>query len=440
MRFKCPKKKKKMQKKDPSEENENRQESMPSESVPTSQSSREPLPSAVGAVPQDHEASASDFEFRLPSGEQLRSSARMSAHLNVEITPRRSAVKGAVRNFSLPLRLTPSASPDDDIAHLTGAVNDGSSSGIANAGSPITPTRSQLTTNLHAMEYNHRPFTEGQPLANTSSNPVNRRLDFTQAAAKGSSSTLTTEPYREGKNTMPVYVPTKVLFTKELFPTLNNNLHHLHLDLFWPNVQADPRDGDVFPLEDLEPICNFRRLRSLKITGMMQSYQKYIWQAAWLCPNLKELALEMALEPCIRSDHDKDWPTIKGKWQMKKLEDVKASYHGDKGKGIVRHNIGYGEYLDTLAIMNARKEAESKGSVNEKLSVTILRLTGFVVDADPFKGWFDPNKLREVDFANDCIDAGFGLSAEMLRKVKITCPGDGAPRVIKARAFKLSDL
>ncbi len=117
-----------------------------------------------------------------------------------------------------------------------------------------------------------------------------------------------------------------------------------------------------------------------------------------------------------------------------------TDFSGNKGQGIMRHNIGYGEYLDTLAIMNARKEAKPKGSVNEKLPIAILRLTGFVVDADPFKRWFDPKKLREIDFANDCIDAGFGLSLEMLQNVKITCPGDGAPRVIETQAFKLSDV
>ena len=62
------------------------------------------------------------------------------------------------------------------------------------------------------------------------------------------------------------------------------------------------------------------------------------------------------------------------------------------------------------------------------------------MDADAFKRWFDPEKLREVDFTNDCIDAGFGLPVEMLKKVKITYPGDEAPKVLQAQAFKLSDV
>lgn len=107
---------------------------------------------------------------------------------------------------------------------------------------------------------------------------------------------------------------------------------------------------------------------------------------------------------------------------------------------MLRHNLGYGEYLDTFAIMNAKKEAQTKGPITEKLPIATLRLTGFVVDADPFKRWFDPEKLRDIDFTNDCIDAGFGLPVEMLRKVKITYPGGEAPKVLQAQAFKLSDV
>lgn len=113
---------------------------------------------------------------------------------------------------------------------------------------------------------------------------------------------------------------------------------------------------------------------------------------------------------------------------------------GDKGQGTLHHNIGYGEYLDTFAIMNAKKEAQAKGPVTEKLPIGTLRLTGFVVDADPFKRWFDLEKLREIDFTNDCIDAGFGLPGEMLQKVKITYPGDESAKVLQAQAFKLSDV
>lgn len=161
---------------------------------------------------------------------------------------------------------------------------------------------------------------QGQLVIADSAAPVNRVLDFTDDKIE--------EPVSrtEQKKKMDVYIPVKVIFTKELWPSIDTNLEELHLDLFWPKVGAEPREGDVFPVEDLEPLCNFRQLRSLKITGMMESYQKYIWQAAWLNPHLKELAMEMALEPNIRKGHDKAWPTIKGGWRLQKLDDIKPSY------------------------------------------------------------------------------------------------------------------
>lgn len=163
-------------------------------------------------------------------------------------------------------------------------------------------------------------FNQDQLAITKSAAPVNRVLDFTNEK--------TGEPVsrREQKKKMDVYIPVKAIFTKELWPSIDTSLKELHLDLFWPKVGAEPREGDVFPVEDLEPLCNFRQLRSLKITGMMESYQKYIWQAVWLNPHLRELALEMALEPNVRKGHDKGWPTIKGGWRLQKLDNIKPSY------------------------------------------------------------------------------------------------------------------
>jgi hypothetical protein len=69
-------------------------------------------------------------------------------------------------------------------------------------------------------------------------------------------------------------------------------------------------------IEEMAPLCQFRNLRVLKITGMMQSYQKYIWQAAWLNTDLEELELGMAHEPRIRRSASKRWPYIKGGWML----------------------------------------------------------------------------------------------------------------------------
>lgn len=95
------------------------------------------------------------------------------------------------------------------------------------------------------------------------------------------------------------------------------------LDLFWP-VKINHNDDtdldhhrEVLHIEELAPLCQFRRLRVLKVTGMLQSYQKYIWQAAWLNPELEELELGMAIGPRIRRNFPGDWPCIKGGWTLR---------------------------------------------------------------------------------------------------------------------------
>ena len=100
----------------------------------------------------------------------------------------------------------------------------------------------------------------------------------------------------------------------------------LHLDVFWPCKREIPFIQDTFPLEEMSPLCNFRQLKFLKVTGMMQSYQKYIWQAVWLNPGLEELALEMALEPCIRRTFDVAWQSIKGDWVARTAAEAHPSY------------------------------------------------------------------------------------------------------------------
>lgn len=105
---------------------------------------------------------------------------------------------------------------------------------------------------------------------------------------------------------------------------MERGLDTLCLDLFWPIredslQQRQDAENDTLDIEDLAPLCSFRGLRVLKLTGMMQSYQKYIWQTAWLNVDLEELDLEMVLEPCIRRNFDGDWPFIKGDWQPRMM-------------------------------------------------------------------------------------------------------------------------
>lgn len=100
----------------------------------------------------------------------------------------------------------------------------------------------------------------------------------------------------------------------------------LGLDLSWPctDETKEPVRLDIL---ELEPLCQFRGLRALKITGMLQSYQPYIWQAAWLNLELEELCLEMALEPTIDSaGHAAQWRPICDGWEMDKNPSAEPVY------------------------------------------------------------------------------------------------------------------
>ena len=58
---------------------------------------------------------------------------------------------------------------------------------------------------------------------------------------------------------------------------------------------------------------------------------------------------------------------------------------------------------------------------SHRLTIKTLTLSGFVVDADPFLQWFDPQRLRSIYFKGECIDAGFWLPPAMQR-VTVRCP------------------
>lgn len=100
----------------------------------------------------------------------------------------------------------------------------------------------------------------------------------------------------------------------------------LGLDLFWPS--ADDQDGfECLDIVEMKPLCQFHHLRSLKIVGMMQSYQTYIWQAAWLNLGLEELELGMVLEPEILSPaHGAQWKVIQEGWSMDERRTAEPVY------------------------------------------------------------------------------------------------------------------
>ena len=102
---------------------------------------------------------------------------------------------------------------------------------------------------------------------------------------------------------------------------------------------------------------------------------------------------------------------------------------GHNAQGTLAYNLGYGEYLDTDAIGQARQAALQQGPVNQKLKIAKLGLTGFVVDMLPFNRWFDRKRLREIHFLHDCVDAGFNLST-WEEDVIVTYGYQFSPRVV----------
>lgn len=100
----------------------------------------------------------------------------------------------------------------------------------------------------------------------------------------------------------------------------------LGLDLFWPHSE-DSDEPVRLEINELKPLCQFRSLRSLKITGMLQSYQSYIWQTAWLNLDLEEMSLEMALEPKIDCTlHAAQWKLIRDGWEMDRKQSAEPVY------------------------------------------------------------------------------------------------------------------
>ncbi|KAL4882391.1 hypothetical protein BJY04DRAFT_217306 [Aspergillus karnatakaensis] len=227
-----------------------------------------------------------------------------------------------------------------------------------------------------------------------------------------------------------------------LWNALPRDRRTLGIDVFWPisfveeNEQKDVQnintsttnkpttspteeeEPTIFPFDEMAPLCTFRNLRSLKVTGMMQSYQLYIFMAAWLNTNLEELEIGMALPPRLRRGYK--WPYIKGGWRLDKATYGEPVYYGD-GEGSLPQNIGLAAYLDKTCLEKAKIRAMSLGSTRNRLSIRTLILTSVVVDADPFLHWFDPNRLKCIHFKDNCVDAGFWLS-HCMRKVSVLFP------------------
>jgi hypothetical protein len=203
-------------------------------------------------------------------------------------------------------------------------------------------------------------------------------------SARGDSDSTITEAHTDlGGPSRPV-----MHFRPNFWRHLERNRSTLNLDLFWP-LKPDPdeedEESDVFPLNDMRPLCDFRHLRSLQLNGMLQSYQKYIWQTCWLNPGLEELTLEMALEPSIHDPYSQHCRVIEGDWKMTGEGEGSMKYLGQDGEGTLSLEFGIGEYLDKQAIAMAKLDAAPMGGRLRYLPVVKLALSGFVIDSGALK-------------------------------------------------------
>ncbi len=71
----------------------------------------------------------------------------------------------------------------------------------------------------------------------------------------------------------------------------------------------------------------------------------------------------------------------------------------------------------------ARSLVSCQGVNLRYLPIVKLVLAGFVVDAGPFFRWFNPMRLRNIEFKYGCIDAGFALPSHMSNLVTVSWPG-----------------
>ena len=222
---------------------------------------------------------------------------------------------------------------------------------------------------------------QGPSMTVTPATSQSRGTGETQPSATGSEDVLPADskvvmvsPYREKAGSFP-----RVTFSKELLIRMNHNKRHLEIDLFRP--ASEPT---VFPSQDLSPLCLYRELRSLKITGMMQNYQSMLWLVVWLNPHLTDLSLEM---------------------------------------------VGEAEALDVEAITKAQEYAKQKPTMREvvqgktttevldKFHIVNLSLTNFVVEDAAFQ-WFSDTTLQKVEL-HRCKDSGSQMPSVMERSFDI---------------------
>ena len=223
--------------------------------------------------------------------------------------------------------------------------------------------RSPSTTVIPAMP---QPANANQSSPSTSGSEHRLSADFP---------VIMVSPYRvdEDDRFPPVH------FSKDLLIRMEHNKHHLEIDLFRPESEQS-----VFPLQDLSPLCLYRELQTLKITGMMQSYQWYIWLVVWLNPQLEDLTLVMAgkAEPL----------------------DITAMAEAQK-------------YAMCKPTMREVAQGKTRADIPKKFQIVNLSLTNFVIHDAPFQHFSD-TKLQRVEL-HQCKDAGFQLPIIMERSFNV---------------------
>ena len=128
-------------------------------------------------------------------------------------------------------------------------------------------------------------------------------------------------------------------FTPDMWQYFNSDETRIEIDLYWPrefggedehDESDDASHDSSFPLEGLRPMTEFRKLRVLHLTGMLDSYQKYIWQTCWLNPELEDLTLEMVLEPELAPAYKSEWLQMDGDWEMRGVAHANHDYKYDR--------------------------------------------------------------------------------------------------------------
>ncbi|KAH0543118.1 hypothetical protein FGG08_002544 [Glutinoglossum americanum] len=226
-------------------------------------------------------------------------------------------------------------------------------------------------------------------------------------------------------------------FTKALWPAMSAaTITHVFIDLFKAGVGGGGEENDAFPPEDLVPLRTLTALQSLTLVGMIDSYQKQIWEALWLIPSMKHLDLRMITEPSLRRDRDEKWEFIKGSWKIRRFDEVQLTYHGDRGSGRVHFNSGYGEYLDIMCMMKAWRSVAGPDQPQPRMGLESLTLEGFIVDAQPFVKIFDERKFKKLEFVGLNMDAGLALKPAMMIGMKMIVPDENKqPQVRQMATF-----